>query len=46
MSWMRDGGVLQRVWQRLPAKEESRTPNACIVSIGKLAISQEQHKSI
>lgn len=46
MGWMKEGGMMLRVWRRLPAKEESRTPAACIASIGKLAISEEQLRSI
>ena len=46
MGWMKEGGVLQKFWERLPAKEDSRTPPACINSIGKLAITEAQLKAI
>jgi len=46
MGWMKEGGVLQKFWERLPTKEDSRTPPACINSIGKLAITEEQLKAV
>lgn len=46
MGWLREGGMLQRVWARMPAQEGSRTPAVCIRSIGKLAVTADEIKGI
>jgi pimeloyl-ACP methyl ester carboxylesterase len=47
MGWMREGSFSQKIWELMPTKEEVvRTPAACINSMGKLAITEEQLKTI
>ena len=46
MGWLRDGSALQKVWEKIPAREGGRTPAAFVQSIGKLAVSEEELKKI
>jgi hypothetical protein len=46
MGWLREGGVLQGIWMRMPGAEASHTPAVCIRSIGKLAMSVDELKGI
>ena len=46
MGWLKDGGALQQVWERMAARDGGRTPAACIRSIGKLAITDAELKAI
>ena len=46
MGWLREGSALQRVWDKLPAREDGRTPAAFVKSIGQLAVSEEELKKI
>jgi pimeloyl-ACP methyl ester carboxylesterase len=46
MGWLREGGVLQKVWERFPAKEGAQTPPACIRSFAKLALTREELEGI
>ncbi len=46
MGWLREGSGLARIWERMPGREESRTPPEFIHSIGKLAVAKEEVLSI
>ena len=46
MGWLRAGGALQSLWQRLPERESTRTPAACVRSIGELAVTEAEVKSL
>jgi pimeloyl-ACP methyl ester carboxylesterase len=46
MGWLREGSGLQEFWERLPNREGSRTPSACVRSIGKLALTEEAVRGI
>ncbi len=46
MGWLRQGSGLQRIWERMPAREGGRTPAACVHSFGKLAVTEAQLKAI
>jgi pimeloyl-ACP methyl ester carboxylesterase len=46
MGWLREGSRLQKFWEQIPTREGSRTPSVCLQSIGKLAVSEADLKSI
>ena len=46
MGWLREGGWLQEVWDKIPVREGNRTPAACINSMGKLALTEDALKAI
>lgn len=46
MGWMRDGGALQRFWERIPTRDGARTPSVCMQSMGQLALSEQELQSI
>jgi dipeptidyl aminopeptidase/acylaminoacyl peptidase len=46
MGWLRTGSKLQEFWERTPGREGNGTPPACVHGIGKLAVSEEQVKSV
>jgi pimeloyl-ACP methyl ester carboxylesterase len=46
MGWFREGSGLQRLWDRLPAREGSRTPTAFIRNVGKLALTEQELRKI
>jgi len=46
MGWPREGGGLQKFWEKIPARQGGRTPAACVPSIGKLAVSEAELKAI
>lgn len=46
MGWMKEGGRLQNFWERIPPREGSRTPSACVRGIAKLAITEDELKAI
>src|SRR5215470_12363889 len=45
MGWLREGSQLQMIWERLPDRGGS-TPPACARSLGKLAVTEAELKSI
>lgn len=46
MGWLREGGKLQKFWERIPVREGDRTPPECIHQIGKLALTKEELEGI
>lgn len=46
MGWFREGSGLQRVWERMGARDSRRTPASFIRGVGKLALSEEELKGI
>lgn len=46
MGWLKEGSPLAAFWENVPRSRKSDTPLACIHSLGKLAVSQEQLKAI
>jgi pimeloyl-ACP methyl ester carboxylesterase len=46
MGWLREGSPGQRFWDRIPEREGGRIPAVCARSLGKLAVSEEELKSI
>ena len=42
MGWLREGSGLARIWERMPAREGSRTPPEFVQSIGKLAVTKDE----
>jgi pimeloyl-ACP methyl ester carboxylesterase len=54
MGWLREGSFMQKVWERMPENQRrrtltgrpSQTPAACAGSLGRLAVSEEEIKSI
>ncbi len=46
MGWMRQGSVLQDFWTIVPERKGSRTPPACIRSLGALAVKEDELKAI
>lgn len=46
MGWLKDGSALQKVWDKIPAKEDARTPSAFVKSIGQLAVTEDELKKI
>jgi pimeloyl-ACP methyl ester carboxylesterase len=46
MGWLRQGSGLQKIWERMPAREGVRAPAACVRSFGKLAVTEPQLKAI
>lgn len=42
MGWLKEGGFLQRVWERMSPRNTLGTPPACVNSIGQLAVTKEQ----
>jgi pimeloyl-ACP methyl ester carboxylesterase len=46
MGWLRDGSFEQRVFEGLNGQKTSSTPPACVHGIARLAITEQQIKSI
>jgi pimeloyl-ACP methyl ester carboxylesterase len=46
MGWLREASALQKVWERLPPREGSRTPAACVHSIAKLAVTEAEVRGV
>ncbi|MES1213604.1 MAG: alpha/beta fold hydrolase [Singulisphaera sp.] len=46
MGWMPEGSRLQDLWDRLPARDNARTPPELVRTIGQLAISEKELKTI
>jgi pimeloyl-ACP methyl ester carboxylesterase len=46
MGWLRDGGVLDKVWEWLPVKEGAGTPPMCVHSVARLALTREELEGI
>ncbi len=44
--WLRDGGRLQDVWERMPGREGAKTPPEFARSVGKLAVSEGELKKV
>jgi len=46
MGWLREGGALQQVWERMAQGQRGPTPAACVRNIGKLGITRQSLMSI
>lgn len=46
MGWFREGSPLQKFWERIPARDGTRTPQEFLRNIGKLAVTEEELKKI
>jgi len=46
MGWLRDRSALQNVWQRMGSQSGGHIPAACVRSLGKLALSEEDLRRI
>jgi len=46
MGWLREGSRLQEFWERIPERGQGKTPSACLRSLGKLAVSEKELKSL
>lgn len=47
MGWFREGSGLQEFWSKIPDNQKaSRTPNACLRSLGRLVVTEAQVRAI
>jgi len=46
MGWLRDGSALQNFWGRVPERGGARIPSACVRSLGELALTEAELRSI
>jgi len=46
MGWFREGGFLQKIWEKMPTRDTDFTPPAFIRNVGKLAVSEKELKKI
>lgn len=46
MGWLREGGFLQIVWERMSPRNTQGTPVACVHAIAQLAVTAEQVEAI
>ncbi|HEY3130689.1 MAG TPA: alpha/beta hydrolase [Acidobacteriota bacterium] len=46
MGWLRSGSAMQNFWGKLPNKEATRTPSACVRSLGQLAVTKDEVKNV
>jgi pimeloyl-ACP methyl ester carboxylesterase len=46
MGWLQEGSVLQRIWERLPARRQGLTPGVCATSAGQLALTRAELTAI
>jgi pimeloyl-ACP methyl ester carboxylesterase len=46
MGWEREGSPLADFWNMMPEREATRTPSACVRSLGKLAVKEDEVKAI
>ena len=46
MGWLKEGSPLQRFWEGAPARGLSPAPPACLHSVAKLAVTEEQVKAV
>ncbi|OAI38977.1 hypothetical protein AYO40_06200 [Planctomycetaceae bacterium SCGC AG-212-D15] len=46
MGWLKEGGGLQKVWEKMGARDMGKTPAACTRGIARLALSADELKAI
>jgi pimeloyl-ACP methyl ester carboxylesterase len=46
MGWLQQGSLLQLSWTQVPARQRAATPAACVHSLGTLAVTEDELKSI
>jgi acyl-CoA synthetase (AMP-forming)/AMP-acid ligase II len=46
MGWLREGSPLQKFWERIPGRNNARTPAEFTHAIGQLALTDDEVKSI
>lgn len=46
MGWLKAGGVLQKVWEHLGERGESKAPAACVHGLAALAVTEDEVKGI
>jgi pimeloyl-ACP methyl ester carboxylesterase len=46
MGWLKSGGVLERFWEKIPERDNARTPTACLHGLSKLGVSEEEVKAV
>jgi pimeloyl-ACP methyl ester carboxylesterase len=46
MGWFREGSGLQDFWEKIPARKGGAVPNACLRSLGKLAVTEDAVRGV
>ncbi len=46
MGWLKEGSGLQKLWERIPGRDGSRTPSSFVKNVGKLAVTENDVKQI
>ncbi len=46
MGWLKEGSRLQEFWEKIRDREGAKTPSACLRSLGKLAVTEEDVKAV
>lgn len=46
MGWLRQGGVLDDFWGRVPERPRLKVPSACVRSLGALAVTEKEVEAI
>jgi len=46
MGWLKSGGALERFWEKIPERDEARTPTACLHGLSKLGVTEEEVKAV
>jgi hypothetical protein len=46
MGWLKSGSVLEKFWERVPGKEDSRTPAALLHGLSQLGVTEDEIKAV
>ena len=46
MGWLKSGSVLEKFWEKVPGRDEGRTPSACLHGLSQLGVSEDEVKAV
>jgi pimeloyl-ACP methyl ester carboxylesterase len=46
MGWLREGGALQKFWERMPSRSGRSAPSTCARNLGELAVTEAEIRRI
>jgi pimeloyl-ACP methyl ester carboxylesterase len=46
MGWLKSGSVLEKFWEKLPAREEGHPPTACLHGLSQLGVTEDEVRAV
>lgn len=46
MGWLKSGGALERIWEKMPSKDGGLTPAACTRGLAQMGVTEDEVKAV